>query len=64
VKVLAIALAAVFFILAALYATGLLQLGAHEPGPHVKHAILFVVLGILSLVWLRFQSNSATPGLR
>ena len=63
-KVLAIALAAVFFILAALYATGVMQLGTHEPGPHVKHAVLFVILGVLSLVWLRFQSNSTTPGLR
>ncbi len=63
-KVLAILLAAVFFIVAALYAVGFLQIGAHEPGPHVKHAVLFVILGILSLVWLRFQSNSATSGLR
>jgi hypothetical protein len=63
VKVFAIALAAVFFIVAALFAAGVLQIGTHEPGPHYKHAILFVLLGALSLVWLRFQSNTAA-GLR
>ncbi len=63
-KVLSIALAAVFFVVAALYATGSLQIGTHEAGPHYKHAILFVILGVLSLLWLRFQSNSATSRLR
>ena len=59
-KILAIAIAVVCFILAALYATGNLQIGAHEAGRHLKHAILFTVLGILALVWMRFQSGSAT----
>lgn len=64
-KIAAIALAVVFFIVAALYATGALQFGAHEGGPHVKHAILFVILGVLSLVWMRFQgANTNTPSLR
>ncbi len=63
-KILSIALAAAFFVVAALYATGSLQIGTHEAGPHIKHAILFVILGILSLLWLRFQSNSATSRLR
>ncbi|GAC1306161.1 MAG: hypothetical protein NVS2B3_13380 [Vulcanimicrobiaceae bacterium] len=56
-KILAIAIAVVCFVVAALYATGTLQLGAHEAGRHVKHAILFTVLGILALVWMRFQSG-------
>jgi accessory gene regulator protein AgrB len=30
-------------------------------GFHVKHAVLCVVLGLLALVWLRFQTKGATP---
>lgn len=59
-KVVALALAAIFFLLAVLYALGLVQLGASEPGHHFKHAALFAVLGVLSLVWMRFQSASTT----
>lgn len=64
-KPVAIGLAVVFFILAALYATGTLQFGAHEVGgrahvPHLKHAVLFAILGGLSLVWLRFAGNAST----
>jgi hypothetical protein len=62
-KPLALALAVVFFIVAILYATGILQIGAHDPGPHYKHAVLFAILGVLSLVWMRFQSSSPS-GLR
>ncbi len=54
-KALALGLAAVCFLAAALYATGVLQLGAHESGVHIKHAVLFAILGVLALVWLRFQ---------
>jgi hypothetical protein len=63
VKPLALGLAVVFFIIAILYATGTLQYGAHEPGPHAKHAVLFALLGVLSLVWMRFQT-SPRAGLR
>ena len=62
-KSLALVLAIVFFIIAILYAIGTLQYGAHEPGPHLKHAVLFAILGVLSLVWMRFQS-SPRAGLR
>jgi hypothetical protein len=54
-KLLAVVIAIVCFVLAALYWTGTLQIGASEPGPHVKHAIVFIVLGLASLVWFRFQ---------
>jgi ABC-type transport system involved in multi-copper enzyme maturation permease subunit len=64
VKILALALAVVFFIIAVLYLIGILQVGASHPGPHVSHGILFLVLGILSLVWVRFQSNASTPKVR
>jgi ABC-type transport system involved in multi-copper enzyme maturation permease subunit len=59
VKALALALAAIFFIIAFLYLFGILQIGTSHPGRHVSHFVLFAVLGILSLVWIRFQSNSA-----
>jgi hypothetical protein len=62
-KVLSIALAVVFFLISALYLAGVLQIGVSEAahGPHLKHAVLFAVLGVLSLVWMRFQSKSASP---
>jgi hypothetical protein len=57
-KALSIVLAIAFFVLAALYWTGAVQIAVHDGGPHHKHAILFAVLGILSLIWFRFQSAS------
>jgi hypothetical protein len=64
VKALPIGLAVLFFIISALYLIGILQIGVSDAthGPHVKHAVLFAVLGVLSLVWLRFQSAPASPG--
>ena len=56
-KGLALGLAAVFFIVAILYWTGVTPLGQHA-----KHGILFFILGALCLVWMRFtNSESATP---
>lgn len=64
-KIVALALAVIFFIIAILYAAGVLQVGSHHGGRHISHAILFAVLGILSLVWMRFQTGaSRTPRLR
>jgi hypothetical protein len=62
-KAVALALAVVFFIIAVLYLVGVLQIGASHPGRHVSHAALFAVLGVLSLVWMRFQGKPS-PGLR
>ncbi len=60
-KILALVLAAVFILLAVLAATGSTSFmpvlgldGTH----HVKHAILYAILAILSLVWFRFASAS------
>lgn len=50
-RILALALALVFFVVAVLYWIGLFG------GVHVKHGILFAGLGVLSLIWLRFQSQ-------
>jgi len=61
-KALALALAVIFFIVAILYLLGILQIGASHPGRHISHAVLFAVLGVLSLIWMRFQS--AAPGTR
>ena len=56
-KILAIVLAVVFFVAAGMYATGNLQFGASHPGRHLTHAVAAFVLGLVSLVWLRFQAN-------
>ena len=63
-KPLAIVLAVVFFIIAIFYATGVLQIGSSHPGRHLSHAVLFAVLGVLALVWYRFQSGTAAPTYR
>ena len=55
-KALALLIALGCFVLAGLYWTGALQFGASRPGPHHTHAIVLVVVGLLALVWLRFQS--------
>jgi hypothetical protein len=57
-KGLSLLLAIAFFVLAVLYWTGSVQIAVHEPGPHHKHAVLFAGLGILCLIWFRFQSAS------
>jgi hypothetical protein len=53
-KILAVVLAVVFFAVAVLYWIGTFG------GVHVKHGILFAGLGVLALIWLRFQSASPT----
>jgi len=61
-KPLAFALAAIFFVIGLLYLFGVLQLGTHGPPGkhHISHFVLFVVLGVLALVWARFQNNATT----
>ncbi|MEO6913885.1 MAG: hypothetical protein ABI182_07695 [Candidatus Baltobacteraceae bacterium] len=64
-KMLALVLGIIFIVLAILTATGatsflpVLGLDGH---PHVKHTILYVVLAILSFLWMRFQSNTTRVG--
>ncbi len=60
-KSLALILAVVFFVIAVLYAFGILQIGSSHHGRHFSHAVLFAVLGILALIWARFQGNTTTP---
>jgi hypothetical protein len=50
-----VVLAIVFLAVAVLYALGVLQLFASTTsGPHYKHAILFVVLAVASLIAANF----------
>ena len=51
-KALAFGLAAICFVLALLYFFGVAPLGYH-----LKHGVVFTVLGVLSLVWARFQKT-------
>jgi hypothetical protein len=45
-----------------MYFVGALQFGTSHAGPHHSHGILLIVLGLLALVWYRFQS--AAPSRR
>ncbi len=60
-KNLALVLAIIFIILAVTVALGLSSaapiLGMNGEH-HTKHAVLYAVLAVLSLVWYRFQSNA------
>ena len=48
-------LGAVFIVIAALYALGVLQIATSSvSGPHYKHAILFAVLAVASFVAANF----------
>jgi hypothetical protein len=45
----------IFLIIAGLYAIGVLQIATSTTsGPHLKHAVLFVVLAVASLVAANF----------
>lgn len=57
-KMLALVLAIVFFVIGILYWTGTLQIGAGHPGPHHSHAILFWVLALVALAWMRFAGRA------
>jgi hypothetical protein len=54
-KNIALALAVVCFLIAIVY-----LLPAGPLGHHVKHSIVFAVLGLLALAWMRFAGGSAT----
>ncbi|HEY9086383.1 MAG TPA: hypothetical protein VIN40_10690 [Candidatus Tyrphobacter sp.] len=55
-KVLALLLAAAFFVIGLLYGLGILQIFTREGvGHHYTHWILLWILALLSLIWARFQ---------
>ncbi|MBC5829558.1 MAG: hypothetical protein GIW98_05130 [Candidatus Eremiobacteraeota bacterium] len=65
-KMLALIVAVVCFLLAILYWVGVKLIPAlgMDGQQHLKHGILFFILGALALVWMRFASNTgATRGV-
>jgi len=65
-KALAVVLVVVFVLMAALALAHPLEpssltkaIGFSSDKPHTKHAIAYFVLALLSLVWIRFQTNAA-----
>jgi len=58
-KTLALIVAVVCFLLAILYWAGVKLLPAlgMDGQHHLKHGILFLILGVLALVWMRFASS-------
>ncbi len=62
-KLLGLIVAVLFFILAVLSWTGTFQsalIFGHSPMHNYKHTILYAVLGVLALLWVRFQGSDAT----
>jgi hypothetical protein len=59
VRVIAIALAVVFFVLGILYGTGTINYFTESGTAHVHHVTHLVImwfLALLCLIWARFQS--------
>jgi hypothetical protein len=54
-----VVLAVVFIVVAALYAVGVLQILSSGSGVHTKHAILFAVLAVASLIAANFTREKA-----
>jgi hypothetical protein len=54
-----VVLAVVFVVIAVLYATGVLQILSSGSGVHIKHAILFAVLAVASLIAANFTREKA-----
>lgn len=61
-KMLALVLAVVFFVLGVLYGLGTINVftkSGAEHAHHVSHLVVCWVLALLSLIWYRFQSSPA-----
>jgi hypothetical protein len=62
VKLLALVLALVFFVLGALYGLGTINFltkSGTEHAHHVSHLVVCWVLALLALIWYRFQTSAA-----
>lgn len=60
-KALAIVLAIVFFVLGLLYGMGTINFftkSGTEHSHHMTHLVVCWVLGLLCLIWYRFQSSA------
>lgn len=61
-KLLALVLALVFFVLGALYGLGTINFltkSGTEHAHHVSHLVVCWVLALLALIWYRFQTSAA-----
>jgi hypothetical protein len=61
VKLLALVLAVVFFVLGILYGLGTINLftkSGTEHAHHITHLVLCWILALLALIWYRFQSSN------
>jgi hypothetical protein len=61
-RVVAYALAAMFFVLGILYGMGKINFFTESGGAHahhVTHLVICWVLALLALIWARFQSSPA-----
>jgi hypothetical protein len=58
-RVIAIVLAVVFFVLGILYGLGTINffVASGAGHPHVKHLVVLWILALLCLIWARFQSS-------
>jgi hypothetical protein len=58
-RIIAIALAAVFFVLGILYGMGKIDFfteSGKQHSHHITHLVILWVLSLLCLIWARFQS--------
>lgn len=59
-RIVALVLAIICFIIAICYAVGVIGWFADPAHKHhISHFVLFVVLGVLALVWMRFAGERA-----
>jgi len=60
-RIVALVVAIVCFVIAICYALGVIGWFADPTHKHhISHFVLFVVLGALALVWMRFAGEHAT----
>ena len=61
-KALAIILAIAFFVIGLLYGMGILNIltkSGEAHAHHITHLVVFWILALLCLIWLRFQTSSS-----
>jgi hypothetical protein len=64
---LALAVAAVFFVVGLLYGLGTINFmtkSGTEHAHHVSHLVVCWVIALLALIWYRFQSSDSTSSSR
>ncbi len=61
-KIVALVIAIICFVIAIGYALGVINWFVFDPTHkhHISHFALFVILGVLALIWMRFAGARAT----